>query len=1151
MVDTIRDALTAHQSDAEERIVPGELPARQQGEQSYAVPGSRRAAEIEKQNAQQHAGKDFMDGLNTTAAAGLIRTIRDETPSIARGMNGGEDPTGIEAIIKYPQAAVLSLTGFRAYEPDFDKDAKYDELTQGIPYEYHDDIMENDGLEAAGRARMRVLDDLERGQRIAQQQSGTLAVLAGSVFDVDLPLTAFSGGAYGSAKVAATALRASRAARLSPRAALRASGTAQGVNAGFQAGVVVGAADAYHRETTGWTDLVNMAFTSALLGGAVGTAVKGDVRVSMRAAQDEFNRQVRTDAPSLREDLDVEQMARPTDTLVPGGDEFTAPTQETSTVGAANLSSPTYAGRTLDDPAGEISGTNQGWIEAADRWRHDSDWGDAKAKADGEWWTRVATSAAGSFSANNFNRLYSSKSAVANWLAGTVFESPSGLGRGRATASTRMENYHKRIQTHIARDIDPAMNAYAKETGQTWQNSGYGATNVAKRQFNREVMLELNDRASGNTNTMRNKHVKRAADQYEKAGAESLSIGRGRDGETPLDGFDAIPDRRGYTPYVWSGQSILDLEAAGVVTRDSLTRDLASAYQRAGMGAGKDAEAVAKAVIQRAVSKEVDIDTSMASLLSGDGKEWLLTTLRDNGVKEADAEALIERLQGGQLDKGKESFAKSRNEVDMNSRITTTDGSDMRIVDLFDQDLHGVWQRYSRRMAGSSALARQGITNRAQRKEIISAMRAEQRALGEEPMEEALVEAMLSHFNGGPVWGYSRGFTNEGIGSEVAVAKRMTNIALLERLGLTQLAETGATMAQNGVRNWFQRGPMAIFDKELKAGNKALLDDMAYFTGRIGDDHRHFATWLDLDDISDRDKGDWLRHVRKFSSNAQFVQGYTSLFNHVRSFQQTTAALGMADKVMRTIKEASDKGENISARDMARFESDLGLGLEDIQALEQLINSGVVEFKTSSKGNTFVNRLNMDQWDTRTGEVFASSLTRNVNQLVQKSMAGEQDAWMHTQWGSVVTHLKTFPMQAFQKQFIRNMRHMDTQNITTLMYGLATAAVAIKVRDAIDGRERTASELGMAAFNYSNMTGFVPMLADPAMTILGLEDYRFNRYGPYTDLTPPVVKIANDMRRIPGALWDTAVGEGDYYDRQALKAIPFTGTYVFSRLFDK
>lgn len=1104
--------------------------------------GSRREAEIQRAEAQQGVGSDLVDGLGTTAGYAAGRVIAQEAPQLTHEILS-RVPRSIRTGVQTPAAigaASLSLMGFRAGKPDYDKEEHYEELTKGIPLQFHDDILENDNLAAAQRARHRVLEDLARGQRISQQNSGQLAVLAGSLFDVDAPLAAFSGGAYASAKVAGVAMRAARMSRLSPRAALRLSGTAQGANAGLQAGVVVGGVDAAVRETTGWQDVANMALQSMLLGSGIGTAVKGDVRASVQAAQEEFYGRISRDDPAFRKDVDVGNMEveplREPVLIEDGGPDG---------VGAARaVPRPAPA-----QPVQGATPTNQEWIDGAREWRDNSGWGAQKQADDAEWWARVAQTGFMNMTTNNFNRLYQSNSAVANYLAGTVFESANGLGRGRATAATRMEYYHRRIQSFLDEDLRSAQANWARDNDVTWQGSGYHISQEGMSRFNREVMLELNARRLGRSS---NPHpdIKRAADQYEMAGAEALNIGRGKDGEQAVDGFEGLPDQRGYTPYKWNGQRIRELEQAGVVTRQNIVQALAQSYRTAGMAAGKDAEAVAKAVVHRAVSKEMDMDMSVLSMLAGDGKDFIRESMVLAGMKEADADAVIQRLTGAQHNRAKESFAKSRNDVDMSATIPTADGSDLRVVDLLDNDLHGVWQRYARQMSGSAALARQGITNRAQRQEVIDALRAEQRALGEEPMDDGLLHAMFSHFNAGPVHGFGlRGGTNEGIG-EAALAKRITNLALLEKLGATQIAETGVIIAQNGLSNWMQRGPMAVLNSELRAGNQAVLDDLAFLTGNIGRDHWHFAPWLDLDDVSKGDTASWLAGVDRAASVGSFVQGYTSAFNHVRAFQQRTAALGVTDKVFRVLKQAIDEGRDISAQDRARFEFDLGLGRTEIAELLDLVDSGVIEFST--RGNsTFVDRLNTDQWPTEIGENFAAAITRNMNQLVQKSMAGEQDAWMHTVAGSILMHLKTFPLQAMQKQVMRNARHFDKQSLTTVLYGMATAAVAVQVRDVLDGREqKDFGEMAKAAFNYSNMTGFIPTLVDPVMSILGMDSARVNAYGPTYDITPPVLRIANDMLRIPGALANTITGESDWYDEKALRAIPFAGTYVLSRLFD-
>lgn len=1134
------------------------LAQRQNAEALYAAPGSDRANEIAHVSAQQDTGADFVDGLQSTAAGAGVAVIQDEALPIADEIMPVTPGMGELDIHKRALAqvagAALSLVGYRAGGKDYDKEGKYEELTKGIPYEYHDDIMENENFDAALRARQRVADEMKRGQRMAAQDSGQLAMLAGSLFDVDLPLSFLSGGAYGSVKLSRAALKASRVMRLSPGAALRTSGAVQGLNAGLQAGVVVGAADSYLRETTGWQDVANMALQSMLLGGGIGTALKGDVRISAQAAQKEFFDRMGRDDIAHKEHPDLNTMQGDDISLYMPDGEFAlkdgvagervgdAPGKE-STVGAQQAT----PGIGLNaNPTAGATPTNQNIITAAEQWRHDSGWGDRKTDADDTWWAKVATSGALNLATNNFRTLYQSKSAVANFFAGNIFESANGLGRGKATAATRMENYHNRIQTHLGTKVLKEQSEWAKRNNKTWQGSGHHISQEGVGVFNREVMLELNDRRVGRQST-RSPEIRRAADQYEIAGLEALEIGKGRAGETAVDGFDQVPQSRGYTPYKWSGAKITELEKSGRATRKDIEAGLAQSYRAAGMAMGKDADAVAKAVVHRAVTKEADMDMSVMSLLTGDGKDFLRESMLMTGMKEAEVDILLDRLTGSQHNRSKESFAKTRNDVDMAGVIRTSDGSDLRIVDLMDNDLHGVWQRYSRQMSGSAALARHGITNRAKRREFIDAMRAEQRALGEEPMSAELLEAMMSHFNAGPVNGFAMGQTNEGIGV-LALAKRITNLSLLEKLGVTQLAETGVAIAQNGLGNWLSRGPMAIFDKQLKAGNQVLLDDMAYLTGELGQEHWHFAPWLDLDETTNADRAGWLQAANKMSSAGSFIQGYTSAFNQVRSFQQRTVALGVTDKVFREIKLALDEGRDLDAGTQARF-SDMGLQPDDIQALEGLVNNGTIEFITRGR-STFVNRLNTDKWTPEMGATFAGAITRNMNQIVQKAMAGEQDAWMHTHAGSVLMHLKTFPLLAIQKQVVRNAKFMDKQAMAIVLYGLATAAVASKIRDTLDGKERTPLETAKQAFNYSNMTGFIPMIYDPMMTLIGMDEARINQFGPFNDWTPPVLNMLNSTMRLPGAIANTATGEADWYDQQALKAIPFAGTYVLSRMFD-
>jgi hypothetical protein len=690
------------------------------------------------------------------------------------------------------------------------------------------------------------------------------------------------------------------------------------------------------------------------------------------------------------------------------------------------------------------------------------------------------------------------------------------------------------------------MNNWAKRNQSGFAGSEYGISQSGKAAFNRQVMLERNNRQLHPKEKWANadEDIVRAADSYDSAARDSLSIAKGRDDQHSVLGMDKVDDNPHYTPYNWSAAKIANAIRTGVVERTEIIRALAESYRSTGMALGKDADAVAEAVIRRSELRDAEIDSSVHSLLQADGQEFLRDSLERSGMKQAEVEGIMTRLVGAAANRSKEGFAKSRNEIDMSTPITTKDGSEMLIVDLLSHDMAGDWQSYTRRVAGASALARQGITSRAARKEVISAIHAEQRALGEPLTPREEIESMFSNFDGGAVKGWSATVNptaapaSAGLG--MSVAKRMVQLAWLNQLGLTQLGETGAMIAQNGIATWIRRGPLGNLNAELKAGNKELLEDMGYVLGATGEEHHLFGDHLNLDELDGIDEANLLSKVSKLQSTGTYIQGFISLFNAVRSSQQKTAANGVVDKVFRVLKRGATESER------KRMWSDLGI--DDVTAgrLKELIDDGTIEFADAG----YVNRVNMASWDGDLQDIVGASITRNINQVVQKSMAGEADAWMSTGWGSAMTNLKTFPMQATQKQFVRHFRHNDPEAYGSLVIGLATAAIASMVKAAVNGdiNEMSAEDHAKRAFGYSNMTGFLPMAYDPIMTMMGLDDMRFNQYGKHSEVAIPILSFANDAMRLPGALAKSVTGTATYDDLKAKRTLPFANTMLIGEM---
>lgn len=143
---------------------------------------------------------------------------------------------------------------------------------------------------------------------------------------------------------------------------------------------------------------------------------------------------------------------------------------------------------------------------------------------------RFALSTPFNLTSNNFRSLYTSKAKTLHWLAGNIFESPNGLGRGRATSTALQESYRRRVIGKITDSVPQDMLDWAKRQDKTWARTGVGINQEGIAAFNREVMLELNDRALGRVLT-RDPAVTRAADAYEAAGTEALDVLKGKPGQ--------------------------------------------------------------------------------------------------------------------------------------------------------------------------------------------------------------------------------------------------------------------------------------------------------------------------------------------------------------------------------------------------------------------------------------------------------------------------------------------------------------------------------------------------------------------------------------------------------------------------------------------
>lgn len=951
-----------------------------------------------------------------------------------------------------------------SFDPEFEwTDEITKQMTDGIPSEYWDHFEDAVSMSHAQRIREQLLDLTQRRNELGSLGGWGIALSVGaSILDpsqiaLQLGVGALTGGLgwvvtgeriAKAAKAGEAALAAGRVAEAAQTGA-RIAGVAKGINVTdrFVRGgmIALGTEAAY----TGYIASQDPDYQAANVAGALGAAFLlgggghawGSARLAKRA--DSLGRSLMKDADFVRLQKEVGSLKEVGAALTPKGQQYFVdqlnPHRGTEAASrllkdldeiSENTSPPRDIPIPDDNPmglAGMGAMDNPAPAEPLPalppKTAFDFDLSEA---------AQDAGTSAPKYKAARISlvsRLKSSVSPlvsrVAKWLL------PDALPDADDTAN--MTSAWEWADANTRRIAAPALQA-RQEAFSAWANER-GASKmlhpvkraILEDEFDREVAKAVRREAGAYTD---NVHINKAADAQRKVYAEVLEQAQ-RHG---MKGMSSVPEMLAtYFPRHLDGDAIHTAIARH--GEDAVYNVVQNAIRRAAPSIEEDqALRLAKAWVKRGRDKATGAEAArdLGSLM--DSPSELAAALREaNGnLSDSEIEDLVFALKPRDKETGLVTNAKRRMPLDETHSQTMPDGSTLSVEDLLHNDSRHVMLTYTRQMSGEMAMSEvrrilSSVDNVIETDaQLLNRMRED---LVRNNVPRAEIENTLARME--TALKSVKGVRLHEPGRFSNALNRIMAVNFIARGGgfiFSQLLDAKRIVGEGSVMATLQQMPVlgSIARRAISGGpikNEWLQDIEAMFGSNIErmggtsarggyqDDYLYFAN------------GGIDRNLNRLKRGVSEV----SLMAPVNAAMSQSAKAVLMQKFYNIAKT----GKIPSARRLAT------IGLDEAMAKrisEQLLKHTETEVGIFGRR---VGRVNLGAWkDVEAAAAFHSAVTKWSRVVVQESDIGAMSHWMTTDTGRMIVQFRSFMIQGYEKQFLRNVYARDMGTFASFAWGI-------------------------------------------------------------------------------------------------------------------
>lgn len=645
---------------------------------------------------------------------------------------------------------------------------------------------------------------------------------------------------------------------------------------------------------------------------------------------------------------------------------------------------------------------------------------EAKNPMNAEWNARVQNLADN----NVFNvastglLMLKSPSPLVRMIASELLEDASGAaGKRQATAAISKYMTERFMLGNAINDVQGAYTFWKKGKPGGLKDDLIGGRNWAA--FNKEVAAEIEARRLAKAPVSQDPNIKAAADTLEAAYQRTANAQR----SVNTLGSEGLPESSvGYMPHRMSPKAVINMtNEQGQILHDALVDQFVTIE-------GWDAsfsDQLASTYMKRVRDKASGDYGSNVGGANPGTNSLVEEALRAMDLPEDTIQKHMEKFN-----KGGANFTKGRIELDLNKVYALGDGSEFKLLGIFETNQLELLRSQAGRASGEVALTKFGVRGKPGLKLLRDAM-----AYGEDGKKAGVAEKeafdqMAAEFMNEPFGTQSGKFMERAMAANTLV--RLGGIAFNQIAeSINGIFHVGAARTMASVAS-IPRLRQEI--KALAAGQKVdnpFLSSIELAGGaEFGTDAYKIVMPFDSPDHAYPTYGqDTLTVTDRLLRGGGYLQGKLSGWRLIHSAQQRGMAEQIVHKMMRFVREGND---DVALRQF---------GIDpNIQAALKADLTKIATFDSAGNLTSFdVTKIT----DPDIREQVIQSVWRGTSQIIQGTFIGERGKWAHDGWLKMMTQFRSFSITSMEKQWGRQRNSRGNYAAFGMMLGAMSIAAPI------------------------------------------------------------------------------------------------------------